>query len=207
MLATSLKRMTFQAALTFPGDLNTVISDVSMGCFIKRRNLKPVIAISLLSIALIGCHHNQLPSCVQGINAPTSAQKDLWDGVPNATQLDLAIDGSGSMLGLTGSPKAMTTWKSLLKGVNLAAASQSLTIQAKRVGGGRSTPFKSPLQAADSCFFKGCGGFAPVTSSLDSLWKDPGLAKGTIPLRMVISDLEVNGGDIAKLVEIGRAHV
>lgn len=211
MLATSLKRMNFQAALTFPGDLNTVISDVSMGCFINRRNLKPVIAISLLSIALTGCHHNQLPSCVQGEDAPTPLQLALWDKVPNATQLELAIDGSGSMLGFTGSPKAMTTWKSLLKGVNLAAAAQSLTIQAKRVGSGRSIPVESPLQAADSCFFKGCGGFAQVTSSLDSLWKVPGLAKGTVPLRMVISDLEVNndpvGGDIAKLVSAIKPHV
>ncbi len=101
----------------------------------------------------------------------------------------------------------MTTWKSLLKGVNLAAASQSLTIQAKRVGGGRSRSFESPLQAADPCFFKGCRGFAPVTSSLDSLWRAPGLAKGKIPLRMVISDLEVNDGDIAKLVGAIKPHV
>ena len=111
------------------------------------------------------------------------------------------------MLGLTGSSEALTTWRSLLKGVNLAAASEGLTLQSKRVGSGSSNKFESPLKAADPCFFKGCGGFKPVTSSLDSLWKEPGLDQGQIPLRMVLSDLEVNNGDIAKLVGAIKPHV
>ncbi len=111
------------------------------------------------------------------------------------------------MLGLTGSPEALNTWKSLLKGLNLAAASEGLTLQTQRVGSGTSSAVKSPLKAADPCFFQGCKGFTPVTSSPDSLWKEAKLGDGQIPLRMVVSDLEVNDGDIAKLVGAIKPHV
>ena len=142
-----------------------------------------------------------------GATTPTSAQQALWNNTPAATTLDLAIDGSGSMLGLTGSPEALNTWKSLLKGLNLAAASEGLTLQTKRVGSGTSSAVKSPLKAADPCFFQGCKGFTPVTSSPDSLWKEAKLGDGQIPLMMVVSDLEVNDGDIAKLVGAIKPHV
>lgn len=170
--------------------------------------LSPWLGATFSLLLLTGCSGGaRLPDCITGLTAPTSEQEALWDSVPAATTLDLAVDGSGSMLGLTGSPRSLSTWKSLLKGVNLAAASQGLNIQAKRVGAGRSTAIESPLLASNPCFFKGCGGFAPVTSSLDSLWKSPGLSKGQIPMRMVVSDLEVNDGDIAKLVAAIKPHV
>ena len=162
---------------------------------------------ALTTLLLSSCRGAQLPACVVGAAAPTNAQQSLWKSTPAANTLDLGIDGSGSMLGLTGSSEALTTWRSLLKGVNLAAASEGLTLQSKRVGSGSSTKFESPLEAADPCFFRGCGGFKPVTSSLDSLWKEPGLDQGQIPLRMVLSDLEVNNGDIAKLVGAIKPHV
>lgn len=111
------------------------------------------------------------------------------------------------MLGLTGSSKASTSWKALIRGVTLAAASNGLTVQAHRIGGGASKPFANPLQAAEPCFFQGCGAFTPVSSSLDSHWKTPGLSKGKPPLRIAISDLEANDGDIAALVGAIKPHV
>ena len=80
-------------------------------------------------------------------------------------------------------------------------------MQARRVGGGESKPFSSALEAADPCFFLGCGAFNPVSSSMESLWNAPGLSKRKAPLRIAISDLEANDGDIAKLVASIRPHV
>jgi hypothetical protein len=120
--------------------------------------------------------------------------------------MDLGIDGSGSMLGFTGSAKARDAWKSLIQGVKLASAKQGLPVNSKRVGGGKLIPFENPGQATNPCFFSGCGSFLPVTSSLDSLWSAPGLTAKTIPLRVLISDLEVNDGDISKLIKAIKPH-
>jgi hypothetical protein len=160
-----------------------------------------------VAVLISGCPRAQLPSCVTGDPAPTSAQLKQWAALPSATSLDLAIDGSGSMLGLTGSAQAISAWKGLIKGVTLAAAANGLPVQAQRVGGGESKTFNGALEAADPCFFKGCGAFNPVSSSLESLWEAPGLSKGKAPLRIAISDLEANDGDIAKLVASIRPHV
>lgn len=167
-----------------------------------------VLAVGAATTLLAACLASaRLPKCVQGTTAPTAAQQKQWDGVAAAAELDMAIDGSGSMLGLTGSDKASTSWKALIKGVTLAASSNGLTVKPQRVGGGTSEPIGSPLLAAEPCFFNGCGGFRSVSSSLDSLWKAPGLSKTKVPLRVVMSDLEVNDGDIAALVGAIRPHV
>lgn len=172
------------------------------------RSYGHVLAVGAATTLLAACLASaRLPRCIQGSAAPTSEQQTLWDGVAAAAELDMAIDGSGSMLGLTGSDKASTSWKALIKGVTLAASSNGLTVIPQRVGGGASQRLSSPLLAADPCFFKGCGTFRSVSSSLDSLWKAPGLSKTKIPLRLVISDLEVNDGDIAALVGAIRPHV
>jgi hypothetical protein len=144
---------------------------------------------------------------VSGDPAPTPAQQQRWDSSPAAASLDLAIDGSGSMLGLTGSAQATNAWKGLIKGVTLAAAANGLPVKAQRVGGGESKAFDGALQAANPCFFQGCGAFRPVSSSLESLWNAPGLTKGKPPLRIAIGDLEANDGDIAKLLAAIRPHV
>ena len=57
----------------------------------------------------------------------------------------------------------------------------------------------SVTQAADPCFFKGCAGFTPVASSLETLWKIQGASK-VLPLRLLVSDLEVNQSDVSSLV-------
>lgn len=111
------------------------------------------------------------------------------------------------MLGLTGSPRASGAWKALIQGVSLGAAANGLKLQTQRTGSGSSTPVASPMLATDACFFRGCGSFRPVSSSLDSHWRMPGLGKGKPPLRMAISDLEVNDGDIDRLFSAIKAHV
>ena len=95
---------------------------------------RPWSGLALTSLLLSACSGARLPDCVVGATTPTTEQQSLWNSAPAATTLELAIDGSGSMLGLTGSPQALNAWKSLLKGVNLAAASQGLALRSIRVG-------------------------------------------------------------------------
>lgn len=149
----------------------------------------------------------QLPDCVTGTPAPTATQTQRWQAASPRSSLELAIDGSSSMLGLTGSASAQSAWKALLKGVSLSAAANGLSVKPVRIGGGKSTPITSTSLAADPCFFSGCGTFRPVTSSLGSLWEQPGLSQGAPPLRVAITDLEVNDGDISKLVKAIKPHV
>lgn len=149
----------------------------------------------------------RLPDCVKGTQAPTATQNQRWEAASPRSRLELAIDGSSSMLGLTGSASAKSAWKALLKGVSLSAAANGLSVQPVRIGSGKSTPITSTSLAADPCFFSGCGAFRPVTSSLGSLWEQPGLSEGAPPLRVAITDLEVNDGDISKLVKAIKPHV
>lgn len=168
------------------------------------------LGLSVVGVALLltGCPAPQrLPDCVTGNPAPTPAQTGLWARAKPARTLQLAIDGSGSMLGLTGSPQASASWKSVLRAVTLAAAGSGAGVEASRVGGGTTQPIGNAMQAAEACFFQGCGDHAPVSSSLDALWSAPGLTRTTVPLRLAISDLEVNNGDIAKLVAAIQPHV
>lgn len=168
--------------------------------------IKPIFAIALLAI-LTGCSQPQLPDCVVGTNAPSISQMKSWGEAFPATQLDLGIDGSGSMLGLTGNDKAMLAWKSLIKSVTLSAASNGIAVNPKRIGGGSAQTINNALDASDPCFFQGCGAFAPVSSSLDSLWKTPGIKPKRPPLRLLISDLEVNDGDVSNLLKSIKPHV
>lgn len=165
------------------------------------------IAVATVAISVAGCTTPQLPACVSGDPAPTPSQQEGWESVQAAASLDLAIDGSGSMLGLTGSAQASSAWKGLIKGVALAAAAYGLPVKPLRVGGGESKAFDTPLQAANPCFFQGCGQYRPVSSSLESLWNAPGLTKRKPPLRIAIGDLEANDGDIAKLLAAIKPHV
>jgi len=155
-----------------------------------------------------GCPPPQrLPDCVVGSPAPSAARKDLVEKVPQANRIDVAIDGSGSMQGLTGSAKASAAWKAVLKGVTLAAASMGQPIQAMRSGSGQLQALANVGQAADPCFFSGCGAYPAVSSSLDAVWKDAIPAGSQIPLKVAISDLEVNEGEISGLVAAIKPHV
>lgn len=165
-------------------------------------------AVAAVAVLISGCPPTpRLPACVTGNPAPTAAQQKKWDALPAANSVDLAIDGSGSMLGLLGSAQAASAWKALIQGVTLAAAANGVEVQAQRVGGGESKAINDALETANPCFFQGCGAFKPVSSSLESLWNTPGLSKGKAPLRIAISDLEVNDRDIARLVGAIKPHI
>lgn len=150
---------------------------------------------------------SRLPECVVGKPAPSAARLGILQKVPKATRIEVAIDGSGSMQGLTGSPKATAAWKALLKGVSLAAATAGQPIQAMRSGSGQLQPLTNVSQATEPCFFSGCGAYASVSSSLDSVWKGAIPAGPGVPLKVAISDLEVNAGDISGLVAAIKPHV
>jgi len=154
-----------------------------------------------------GCSSPRLPECVSGAAAPTPAQQALWGKTKSANSLQFAIDGSGSMLGLTGSPQASANWKAVLRAITLAAAGSGATLESSRVGSGTTQSIGNAMQAAEACFFQGCGGHRAVSSSLDVLWSASGLTPQKLPLRMAISDLEVNNGDIARLVAAIEPHV
>jgi hypothetical protein len=115
-------------------------------------------------------------------------------------QLIIGIDGSGSMAGHARAADP-TAWRSLLQSVNLSAETLSLRPQAFRIGDGNATQLStgSANAASNPCFFEGCPPFEDVSSSLQTLWQlsHPGQ---TTPLRLLISDLEVNAGDISTLI-------
>lgn len=111
------------------------------------------------------------------------------------------------MQGLTGSPKASAAWKAMLKGITLAAASTGQPIQAMRSGSGQLQPLANVSQAGDPCFFSGCGAYPSVSSSLDAFWKGAMPSGPGVPMKVAISDLEVNEGDISGLVAAIKPHV
>ncbi|MFN9630328.1 MAG: hypothetical protein ACK59A_08885 [Cyanobacteriota bacterium] len=94
-----------------------------------------------------------------------------------------------------------SSWLRLLQSVNLSAQTLGLQVQALRVGGGTATKLAagSATQASNPCFFEGCGPFPPVASSLQTLWQLPSSGPSP-PLRLLISDLEVNQSDISTLI-------
>jgi hypothetical protein len=167
-----------------------------------------------LCLLLVGClplesfsRRVSLPDCVVGTPAPSAARMELEEKVPQANRIEIAIDASGSMQGLIGSPKASTSWKAMLRGVSSAAATMGMPVQALRAGSGQLQPLANVSNASDPCFFSDCGGYTDVTSSLDALWKG-GLSKGPVaPLKVTISDMEVNTGEISGLVAAIKPHV
>lgn len=113
----------------------------------------------------------------------------------------IGIDGSDSMLGFSQAADS-SAWLRLLQSVKLSAETLGLSAEAYRVGGGSAAKLTSgsATTASNPCFFKGCSPFQPpVTSSLQTLWTTRSPA-GSPPLRLLISDLEVNQSDITTLI-------
>ncbi len=124
--------------------------------------------------------------------------------LPSSGEALVGIDGSGSMLGFLGSGSG--EWLSMLQALKLAITAQSLRPQLFRVGGSSASPLPSLEVARNRCFFSGCEGFAPVSSSLHTLWTLPGQPR-TLPIRLMLSDLEVNDNDVNDLVTAVRADI
>ncbi len=168
----------------------------------QRVNIRPLsFALALAPLAwLAGCG-SALPPCV---SAETVAKGGLsakgLPVTPDSRELLIGIDGSGSMLGhaRAGDP---STWISLLQAINLSTRTQGLSANVYRVGGGKTQTLAgdSVTQATDPCFFEGCEAYPSVASSLQTLWDVP-TPGGTTPLRLLVSDLEVNQNDISSLI-------
>ena len=186
----------------------------SQACLGLERRLPTFVSAAGALMVLAGCAPAPSPpACVVGTPTPSKTQQTLWQSVPDATSLELAIDGSGSMLGLTAAGAPASNWQTLLKAVTLSAASTNVGVETFRVGSGTIKPLSSWQEATTPCFYQGCGAFTPVSSSLDTVWQRPGLTKAkngapaNVPLRLTITDLEANNGDITKLTAVIKQHV
>ena len=177
---------------------------------LSSQRLKDLVALALLALlGLTGCS-KKLPPCSQNEPGKTvkatvasgSPPSPSAQGRPSAAkEVLIGIDGSGSMLGHAQAADP-STWMRLLQSVNLSANTLGLQARAFRVGGGAAgtLPTNSVTPASNPCFFKGCGPFMPVASSLQTLWQIPSPGKSP-PLRLLISDLEVNQSDISTLIK------
>jgi hypothetical protein len=99
-------------------------------------------------------------------------------------------------------------WKTFLQAIEESATAQGITTLIDRIGGGETKDLSmaSTSQATDPCFFKGCGGYSPVASSLGSVWtKENRTDKNN--LRILISDLEVNDNNIRSLVSATKEAI
>ncbi len=96
-------------------------------------------------------------------------------------------------------------WLSLLQSINLSTQTQGLAGRAFRIGAGTAQPLNSDsvTAARNPCFFQGCAPYPAVASSLQTLW-DVEAAAGATPLRLLVSDLEVNQSDISTLISAIR---
>jgi hypothetical protein len=154
----------------------------------------------LLVFLLAGCSE-RLPTCVEkNPNKPSAAKPNLKPkpSPPPGKEVLVGIDGSGSM---AGHAKAMesASWLRLLQSITLSAATLDLQARTFRVGGGTATPLESATAASNPCFFKECPPYQEVESSLHTLWQV--VPEGSsAPLRLLISDLEVNQGNITSLI-------
>lgn len=150
---------------------------------------------------LTGCGA-KLPDCTTGLDK--NPEPDKAAGTKKPTQVGqqayIGIDGSGSMLGYT-QPSNGNVWPRLLQSINQGILLKGLQPVTYRIGAGAAEgPLKgSVTQATNPCFFKACDGYRPVASSLETLWTIQGEGN-VLPLRLLVSDLEVNQSDISSLL-------
>lgn len=138
----------------------------------------------------------QLPDCLSGLAGGSGADPAAAVSRPlrAGKQVLIGIDGSGSMLGYSQAGK--NVWQRFLQSINQGILLKGLQPVTYRIGGGVAEgPIgASVTQAADPCFFKGCANYKSVASSLETLWTLESNSK--VPLRLLVSDLEVNEGNI-----------
>lgn len=166
-----------------------------------RHHIGARVAVPLAALALLTGCSPALPPCVVDESSDAGNGKTSTVVASASTkELLIGIDGSGSMLGHVQVADA-SQWLKLLQSVNLSAQTLGLNAKGYRVGGGEANLIAgSPVQGAtEPCFFQGCGPYTPISSSLQTLWTIPVPTKGT-PLRVLISDLEVNQSDISALI-------
>jgi hypothetical protein len=154
-----------------------------------------------VSIALTGCGA-KLPDCLVGLKSGGGQNQAVATEKPPRVgqQVLIGIDGSGSMLGFA-QANNKNVWPRLLQSISQGVLLKGLQPVTYRIGAGdaEGPVGGSVTQAANPCFFKGCAGFRPVASSLETLWTVQGEGK-VLPLRLLVSDLEVNQSDISSLL-------
>jgi hypothetical protein len=180
-------------------------------------NTQGLAALLALMPLLAGCTGASMPDCVED-NAPpnngttTNTNQKTNDSAPvtgakppigvgaKAKEILIGIDGSGSMLGHARASDA-SRWLSLLQSINLSTQTQGLAARAYRIGAGTAQALNSEsvTAARNPCFFQGCAPFPAVASSLQTLW-EVNVPGGATPLRLLVSDLEVNQNDISTLI-------
>jgi hypothetical protein len=152
-------------------------------------------------LVLTGCGAN-LPDCDAGLKANTAQTTSGLAKKPPQTgkQVLIGIDGSGSMLGYAQASNK-SVWPRLLQSISQGILLEGLQPITYRIGAGAAEgPLKGSVsQATNPCFFKGCDGYRPVASSLETLWTIQGQGN-VLPLRLLVSDLEVNQSDISSLL-------
>lgn len=162
-----------------------------------RLRSAPLSPLFLSLWMLLGCTP-QLPSCASKEDPNGSVVEPIK---PKAASLVLiGIDGSSSMLGHADAT-VTSGWRNLLQAVDLSTSIQGLSSKVFRIGGAKAQALRSAnvTQASDPCFFKGCGNYPSVTSGLQTLW-DVQPEAGSTPLRLLVSDLEVNQSNISSLI-------
>jgi hypothetical protein len=170
---------------------------------ISARSSRFALAMAtVLAFGASGCSVAQLPACLE-----PSAKAPVATAIPPSRQALIGIDGSASMAGFLNGSGGGEAWKQLLKAIKLTATgSGSGTTAVYRVGGRTGTAVGTITEAADPCFFGGCPGRPSLASSLHTLWAIP--AAGAVPpLRVMVSDLEVNQGDISALRQAIQADL
>ncbi len=152
-------------------------------------------------LVLTGCGA-KLPECTTGLKKGAGDDKSSIPKTPPQAgqQVFIGIDGSGSMLGYA-QANNKDAWPRLLQSISQGILLKGLQPITYRIGAGVAEgPLKgSVTQATNPCFFKGCEGFRPVASSLETLWTIQSGSK-VLPLRLLVSDLEVNQSDISSLL-------
>ena len=157
-------------------------------------------AASVLALATNGCSVARLPDCLE-----PRAKSPVAKAIPPSRQALIGIDGSASMAGFLKGSGGREGWKQLLKAIKLTATGFSPTA-VYRIGGSSGTAVGAISEAADACFFGGCPGRPSLASSLHTLWTIP--KTGAVPpLPVMVSDLEVNKGDISALRQAIQADL
>ncbi|CAI8168055.1 MAG: Uncharacterised protein [Prochlorococcus marinus str. MIT 9215] len=149
-------------------------------------------------IMLAGCGA-KLPPCSSGLTAVPRQQTQQSAKKPFGKKVLVGIDGSGSMLGYAQANK--NVWPRLLQSISQGILLEGLQPITFRIGAGVAEgPLSgSVTQATNPCFFIGCEGYRPVASSLETLWTI-NREVNLLPLRLLVSDLEVNQSDISSLL-------
>jgi hypothetical protein len=156
-----------------------------------------VLALALLAT---GCSVATLPPCLEQAPAAPAGRTATAprEGL-------IGVDGSDTMAGLLRGGAGGQAWTQLLQAVKLATADLPDT-RFFRVGGASSTPIPALSEAESPCFFGGCATYPAVASALQTLWERPRPGP-TPPLRLLITDLEVNQGDISAMRRAMRADI